>query len=213
MVGSRAIALGNPLGRKLVRWVSASVFAAAAVVAVSGAHAQPAPDGAGPHGMHHRPPMGRPGMEPGMMMFNGSPEHISRSVDHMLDGLSATDAQRTQVKQIAVAAAADLKAQHQAERGLHDRNLQIFTAPTVDANAAESLRQQMQAQRDQSSRRVLQAMLDVSRVLTPEQRAQLGVRMKQQQAMMQDRMQRMERMHQQPNGGPNGAPNSERPKS
>lgn len=209
MVRSRAIALDNPVSRKLVRWVSASVFAVAAVVAVSGAHAQPAPDGAGPRGMHHRQPMGRPGMEPGVMMFSGSPEHIARAVDHMLDGLSATDAQRTQVKQIAVAAAADLKAQHQAERGLHDRSLQIFTAPTVDANAAETLRQQMQAQRDQSSRRVLQAMLDVSRVLTPEQRAQLGVRMKQQQAMMQDRMQRMERsreMH-------NGAPNSERPKS
>ena len=217
MVRSRAIGRENPLSRNVVRWVSASVFAMASVVAVSGAHAQPAPDGAGLRGMHHRPPMGRPGMEPGMMMFSGSPEHISRSVDHMLDGLSATDAQRTQVKQIAVAAAADLKAQHQAERGLHDRNLQIFAAPTVDANAAETLRQQMQAQRDQSSRRVLQAMLDVSRVLTPEQRAQLGVRMKQQQAMMQDRMQRMERSRGMHNGvpsdGPNGAPNSERPKS
>ena len=213
MVRSRAIALDHPLSRKLVRWVSASVFALASVVTVSGVHAQPAP-GPGLDGMHHRSPMGGPGMgEPGMMMFSGSPEHIARSVDHMLDGLSATDAQRTQVKQIAVAAAADLKAQHQAERGLHDRNLQIFTAPMVDANAAESLRQQMQAQRDQSSRRVLQAMLDVSRVLTPEQRAQLGVRMKQQQAMMQDRMQRMERSHGMHEGGPNGSPNSERPQS
>ncbi|CAN5904426.1 hypothetical protein BH11PSE8_BH11PSE8_36860 [soil metagenome] len=212
MVRSRTIGSRDGASSKVFRWMSASVFAVASLIAVSGAHAQPAP-GPGPGGMHHRPPMGHPGMEPGMMIFRGSPEHIARAVDHMLDGLSATDAQRTQVKQIAVAAAADLKAQHQAERGLHDRSLQVFTAPTVDANAAESLRQQMQTQRDQSSRRVLQAMLDVSRVLTPEQRAQLGVRMKQQQAMMQDRMQRMERMHQQHNGGPNGAPDSERPKS
>jgi periplasmic protein CpxP/Spy len=51
----------------------------------------------------------------------------------------------------------------------------------------------MLAQHDQASKRVLQAMLDVSKVLTPEQRATLGERMKQRQAMMQDRMQRMQR--------------------
>jgi Spy/CpxP family protein refolding chaperone len=111
----------------------------------------------------------------------------------MLDGLNATDAQRTQIKQIAVAAAQDLKAQRDAGRGLHQRSMQIFTAPTVDANSAEALRQQMETQHDQASKRVLQAMLDVSRVLTPEQRAMIGTRMQERQAAMQDRMQRMER--------------------
>ncbi|CAN5750562.1 hypothetical protein BH11PSE8_BH11PSE8_38750 [soil metagenome] len=223
MVRSRAMDRESPMNSTVARWVAASVLAVASVVTVSNVHAQPAPGamapgaGPGPGGMHHRPPMGHPGMEPGMMMFGGSPEHIGRAVDHMLDGLSATDAQRTQVKEIAVAAAADLKAQREAERGLHERSMQIFTAPTVDAAAAESVRQQMQSQRDQSSRRVMQAMLDVSRVLTPKQRAQLGVRMKQQHAMMQDRMERMERsrgMHESGRpGSPHGAPDSEQPKS
>ena len=68
--------------------------------------------------------------------------------------------------------------------------MQIFAAPTVDAAAAESLRQQMLAQHDQASKRMLQAMLDVSKVLTPEQRAKMAERAKQRQAVMQERMQR-----------------------
>jgi Spy/CpxP family protein refolding chaperone len=71
--------------------------------------------------------------------------------------------------------------------------MQVFAAPSVDAAAAESLRQQMLAQHDQASKRMLQAMLDVSKVLTPEQRAKVGERMKQRQAVMQDRQQRMQR--------------------
>jgi len=121
--------------------------------------------------------MGGPGpFGPGL--FGGPPERIERGVDRMLDGLQATDAQRAQVKQIALATAQDLKAQREAGRSLFERNLQLFAAPVVDANAAEQLRQQMLAQHDQSSRRVLQAMLETSRVLSPQQRATLVQRMK-----------------------------------
>lgn len=134
-----------------------------------------------------RPHDGPMGGGPGFFMGGG------RGVDHMLDGLNATDAQRSQIKQIMQAAAADMKAQREAGRALHERALQIFTAPTVDAAAAESVRQQMQQQHDQASRRMLQAMLDASKVLTPEQRAKLGERMKQRSDAMRERMQRMER--------------------
>ncbi len=153
------------------------------------------------------PGMGGPGMGgPGMWghgtdghgmggrgMMMGSPERIGRMIDHMLDGLKATDAQRTQIKQIAQAAASDIKAQREAGRALRQKGLQILAAPTVDAAAAESLRQQMLAQHDQASKRGLQAMLDIAKVLTPEQRATLGERMKQRSEMMQERMQRMQR--------------------
>ena len=121
--------------------------------------------------------MGGPGaFGPGL--FGGPPERIERGVDRMLDGLQATEAQRAQVKQIALAAATDLRAQRETGRGLFQRNMQLFTAPVVDANAAEQLRQQMLAQHDQTSRRALQAMLEISRVLSPEQRATLAQRMK-----------------------------------
>ena len=149
----------------------------------------------GMEGMHH----GMGGMHHGMgggMMFRGSPERMGRMIDHMLDGLNASDAQRGQIKQIAAGAAADLKAQGEASRALRQRAMQAFTAPTVDAGAVEQVRQQMLQQHDQMSRRMTQAMLDVARVLTPEQRARLGERMRDRQARMEDRMKRMESMRQ-----------------
>jgi protein CpxP len=149
------------------------------------------------HGMggHH----GMGGMHHGMgggMMFRGSPEHMGRMIDHMLDGLGASDAQRSQIKQIATSAAADLKAQGEGGRALRQRAMQAFTAPTVDAGAVEQVRQQMVQQHDQMSRRMTQAMLDIARVLTPEQRTRLGERMRDRQARMEDRMKRMESMRQ-----------------
>lgn len=185
-----------------MRWASASVLlvAGAAMVFAPQARAQMGP------GAHHGPGHHGPEAGPGgpMMMFGGPPEHVARSVDHLLDGLNATDAQRTQIKQIATAAAADLRAQREAGRGSREQGLQIFSAPTVDAAAAEALRAQLQARHDQASKRTLQAMLDIATVLTPEQRARIGARMKERQAVMKDRMERMQRMRP-------GAPGQERP--
>lgn len=138
---------------------------------------------------------GRAATDGGMMMFDGPSGHVGRGIDHMLDGLNATDAQRSQIRQIATAAAADLKAQREARRALREKGIQLLAAPSVDAGAAEALRQQMLAQHDQASQRMLQAMLDVANVLTPEQRAKLGERMKKRHAVMNDRMQRMHREH------------------
>ena len=68
----------------------------------------------------------------------------------------------------------------------------VFTAPTVDANAAEQVRQQMLAQHDAASKRMTAAMVEASRVLSPEQRAKLAERVKERQARMQERMQRQQ---------------------
>ena len=120
-----------------------------------------------------------------------NPERMGRMVDHMLDGLNATDAQRNQIKQIALVAGADIKAQRDSNRVLHEKAMQIFAAPNVDTAAAEQVRQQMLVQHDQMSQRSLQAVLDASKVLTPEQRATLSERMKQRSATMRERMKRM----------------------
>jgi periplasmic protein CpxP/Spy len=158
-----------------MRWLLLSILVAVSATVAISAWAQP---------MRHGPGGG--------MMFAGSPEHVARGVDHMLDGLNATDAQRTQIKQIAQAAAADLKAQHEATRALHEKSMQIFAAPTVDAAAAESVRQQLGVKHDDASRRMLQAKLDISRVLTPEQRATLATRMQKRAAHMGERGRPME---------------------
>ena len=196
---------GSAFGRRGQWMMIGMLMALLAAIGVS-AWAQPAPppspgmDGHPgmqhpmmPGGMHGGGHGGRHhGMGPGMM-FRGSPERIGRGVDFMLDGLHPSDAQRSQIKQIAVQAAADLKAQAAAGKGLRRRGMEIFTAATVDAAAAEQLRQQMLQQHDQMSRRVTQAMLDIARVLTPEQRATIGQRLRDRQARMEDRMQRMQR--------------------
>ena len=150
------------------------LLAATAVIALAGGLSQAvlaAPhDGHGGHG-------GRGG--PGMGMFDG------RHAEHMLDAVNATPEQRSQVKQILQAAKTDMAAQRGAGRQLHEQSQTLFAQPTVDARAAETLRQQMMAQHDQASKRMLQVMLDVSRVLTPEQRKSLSERMTQRRVMME----------------------------
>jgi Spy/CpxP family protein refolding chaperone len=130
-----------------------------------------------------RPGSGGPGRAGG---FGG--EFGFLAAPHLLDSVNATDAQKAQIKQIMQAARADMKAQRTAGSGLHEQAMQLFTQPTVDAAAVETLRQQMLQQHDQASRRFSQAMIEVSRVLTPDQRAQLGAQMKKRQEMMQRHM-------------------------
>ena len=72
--------------------------------------------------------------------------------------------------------------------------MQLFAQPTVDAAAAEALRQQMLQQHDQASRRMMQSMLDVSRVLTPEQRKQMADHMAQRGDMMRRHMQERQQL-------------------
>ena len=206
-----ATTIGHPVARRFqVVMLGMLLTLLAAISATAFAQPAPPPMGEGPGMGRMHPGMDGYGMdghgmdghgmgrmhEGGGMMFGGSPERIARRVDRMLDGLNASDAQRTQIKQIATAAAADMKAQAEAGRGLHQRAMQVFTAPTVDAAAAEQVRQQMLQQHDQMSKRMTQAMLDVARVLTPEQRARLGERLRDRQSRMEDFMKRMgDRLH------------------
>ncbi len=165
-----------PLNRPATQWTRVITLATLLVTGAAAAllvHAE-TPHGAGGGGSG--------------MMFGGPPKHVAHMLDRMLDGIDATDAQRSQIKQIAMSAAADVKAQREAGRGLRDQAMQIFAAPSIDPAAAESVRQQMLAQHDQASKRMLQAMLDAAKVLTPDQRAKIGARMKERQTHMKDRM-------------------------
>lgn len=124
------------------------------------------PGGPGGHGGHE---------------MGGTPRHMAR----LLDEVKATPEQRAQIKQITEAARADTAAQREAGRKLHEQGRALFAQPTVDARAAEAHRQQLMAQHDAMSKRMLQMKLDISRVLSPEQRATLNDRMKMRGEMMQ----------------------------
>jgi Spy/CpxP family protein refolding chaperone len=130
--------------------------------------------GHGGHGMH--------GGGHGSMMMGG------RGLERMLDSVNASAEQRTQIKAIAERAKTDLSAQREAGKGARQQMMALFTQPVVDANAVEALRAQQMQRHDQASRRMTQAMVEVSRVLTPEQRKQLAERMAKRGEMMERHM-------------------------
>ncbi len=154
---------------------STRLAGAALLVAVLGTVTLSAWAMPGGHGGGH----GGPGM--GMMMGG-------RGLERMLDGVNASAEQRTQIKAIAERTRADMKAQRESGKGVRQQLMALFTQPVVDANAAEALRAQMLQRHDQSSRSMMQAMLEVSRVLTPEQRKQLADRAAQRGSMMERHM-------------------------
>jgi protein CpxP len=152
-----------------IRLAAAGLVLAVASTATLVAFAAPH----GGHGGHHAMAMGGP------MMMKG------RMLERMLDDVKATDAQRAQIRQIIDTARSQAQGQREQHRALRQQGLAVFTQPNIDANAAETLRQQMLAQHDQASKRRMQTMLDIARVLTPEQRTQIAQRMGERRELMQ----------------------------
>lgn len=162
------------------------LLAVTAALALAGGLVQTAvagPYGGGYGGHAAMGPMG--GMGYGAMGGMGMGMGHPRQMDRLFDSIGATADQKTQIRQIWDAARTDLQAQREAGRALHEQARTLFTQPSVDANAAEALRKQMLAQHDQASKRMMQAMVDASRVLTPEQRKAIGERMNERRAMME----------------------------
>ena len=118
---------------------------------------------------HH--PQGGQG---GMMMMS----------ERMLDSVGASAEQKTRVRDILKTAQDERHQLREAGQAQFQQMLQLLSAPQIDAAAAEALRQQQQARHDAASKRMLQAMLEVQAVLTPEQRAKLAEQMKSRHDMM-----------------------------
>lgn len=110
---------------------------------------------------------------PGMARHGGD----GPAFGHMLERAGASAEQRGQIEQIMKSAREELRGQREQERALHTQMRAQFALPSVDAAAVETLRQQLQALHETRSKRMTQAMLDASRVLSAEQRQQLAARM------------------------------------
>jgi periplasmic protein CpxP/Spy len=186
----------NPTSRSRSQARGWKLLALTSLLAVVASLAQPAlAHGAmgmkGGPGMGEMAPMGDMGGMAGMGAMHGGgmgggPGMMGgRHGERLLDGIGATAEQKTQLRQIMDTARNDLKPLREAAQGLHRQLQALFAQPTVDARAVEALRQQLQAHREQSSKRMMQAMLDASRVLTPEQRKQMAERAEQRRGMMQ----------------------------
>jgi Spy/CpxP family protein refolding chaperone len=144
-----------------IRRLVATLTLAAASAFSMAAHAMP-----GGHGMGGGPIMG--GLLP-----------------RMLERVNATPEQRAEIKRILDANAAERRMQREAGRALREQAMALFTQPTVDANAVEALRLQQVAMHDAASQRMTASMLEISRVLTVDQRKQMADYMAQRREMMQ----------------------------
>ena len=180
----RPIPRSNPCtatGLRPLRLLAATAVVVLAAGLTQTAFASPNqghPHPGGPGAMSQMGPMDGMG---GMVL--GHP----RQMDRLYDNVGVTAEQRTQIKQIMDAARTDLQAQREAGRQLHEQARALFAQPTIDAQQAEALRQQMLAQHDRASKRMLQAMLEVSGVLTPDQRKAITERMSERREMMERR--------------------------
>lgn len=172
----------HPSSRQPLRWLVATVLLALAgglVQTVSAAPRGPQDGHAGMPAMNHMSQSQMSDLD-GMVMAH------PRQMDRLLDGIQATPEQRVQLKQIAQDARTDLRAQREAGQALREQGRALFAQPTVDEAAAEALRQQWLARHDRASQRMMQALLEMSRVLTPDQRQAMT-------ALMAERRDRMER--------------------
>lgn len=157
-------------GRHKQRWALGTLIAATTASVVLSISAWAGSEDAPPA----RPPMGMMrGAGPGMEGLPFGGDHLQR----LLEDAKVSDTQRLQIQQFADKAQEDLKALHEEGRGLHEQGLKLWAAPKLDAAAAEKLRQQMAAHHDKVSKRMMQFMLDVGNVLTPEQRATVAKQM------------------------------------
>jgi periplasmic protein CpxP/Spy len=181
--GSRLLArLGGTLS------LAITVAAVQPALAMPGGHDMGGMRGMG--GMHamHTMGGGHGGHGEGGPMMDGMPMRL-------LDNINATPEQRTQIQQIVQANAAEMRTLREDSRALRAQAMALFAQPTVDANAVEALRQKQLAQHDVMSKRMTATMLEVSRVLTPEQRRQMAEQMTQRREMMQRHQRERQSLH------------------
>ncbi len=94
--------------------------------------------------------------------------------DRALDRIQATPEQKTRIREILMTARKDLQAQRSEGQSLREQSMKLFSQPEIDPKAIEDLRAQVMARRDAASKRMTQAMVEASQVLTPAQRQQLA---------------------------------------
>lgn len=172
-----AITVSNPWSRRARILLAGGVLLALAGTAAL-VQAHPGPWGGPPHQAWAADAGPGPGPGPWGAMMAG------RRGQRMLEAAGVSAEQQAQIRRLFEAARAERDAAREGGAALHEQMRQLFTQPTIDAAAAEALRQQQLARIDAASQRQLQLMLDVSRVLTPEQRVRLAEQAAQRKARM-----------------------------
>ncbi|HPG26442.1 MAG TPA: Spy/CpxP family protein refolding chaperone [Myxococcota bacterium] len=107
--------------------------------------------------------------DPGARMHR----HAEHVLDHVLDDVDATDAQRTSIRDIVLGTVDELGARRAEHVDPREALRGLLVAETIDREALEQLRLEHVARADEASRLVTQRLADALEVLTPEQRRAL----------------------------------------
>ena len=110
--------------------------------------------------------------------WGNNPERAGKMVSRLLSKVDASDEQKKKVADIVKSAMGDMKAIRDKSRDGRRATADLLARPTIDRAALEGLRAEQIRLAESASRRMTEALADAAEVLTPEQRAKLGERMK-----------------------------------
>lgn len=149
--------------RRRTRWIVAGGVAVLALAGIGVAGAM--------GGDHMRSHMMEIGMKHGG-------HFAGRGFGRALDAVDATAEQEDRIWAIIDGARAELRPMMRDFRDTRTTVMELLAAPTIDRDAAETLRAERIAAIDEASKKMIAAALDAAEVLTPEQRAKLAEQMK-----------------------------------
>lgn len=105
-------------------------------------------------------------------------------VERMLEHAQATPEQKAAIRTVLERHRAQHRSLHEQGRALHQEALGLWAQPTLDEKAADRLRIRMNAHHQQMSAANMAMMLEVGRILTPEQRAQMAEQLRERHGKM-----------------------------
>ena len=114
------------------------------------------------HGPHHHP-------TPEQMKA-----HVDGMIDHLMEKVQGSEAQRTALKAVAGRAAPQLEALHLEARDLKGELRDLLTADKIDRAALEAARKDAVDIADRGSKVVVSGLADAAEALTPAQRRQIA---------------------------------------
>jgi Spy/CpxP family protein refolding chaperone len=100
--------------------------------------------------------------------------HVDGMIDHMIDKVDGSEAQRTALKAIADRAAPQFEAMHGEARDLKVEMRDLLTAEKIDRAALEEARKDGLALAERGSKVVVASLADAAEALTPAQRKQIA---------------------------------------
>jgi Spy/CpxP family protein refolding chaperone len=147
--------------------------AASAVEPVASAAGAPK---AYPGGQYHRDRMH--GMHTGLLPLLHPGPKAERYTERFLQRIQATDAQTQSIRVVAKKAREQRAPLMQEGRALHQEALKLWAEPQLNERALDQLRMRMNAHHQRMTDANHRFMLEVARILTPAQRAQLAESMR-----------------------------------